>query len=124
MGKRSFVSDFVDLYAANGGVRSVIDTTDWVVDNLSYALGQQFVLTGDIVIRKREIDGRMCVYLVLTTKCGRELSLMALMGVSSLKGYDLENILEDLEYKDFGDSVRVSNDDNGYVITKVDELIY
>lgn len=37
---------------------------------------------------------------------------------------DLENILEDLEYKDFGDSVRVSNDDNGYVITKVDELIY
>lgn len=97
MGKRSFVSDFVNLYAANGGVRSVIDTTDWVVDNLSYALGQQFVLTGDIVIRKREIDGRMCVYLVLTTKCGRELSLMVLMGVSSLKGYDLENILE-VEY--------------------------
>ena len=37
---------------------------------------------------------------------------------------DLENILEDLEYKDFGDSIRVSNDDNEYVITKVDELIY
>ena len=37
---------------------------------------------------------------------------------------DLENILEDLEYKNFGDSIRVSNDDNGYVITKVDELIY
>ena len=37
---------------------------------------------------------------------------------------DLENILEDLEYKDFGDSIRVNNDDNGYVITKVDELIY
>ena len=37
---------------------------------------------------------------------------------------DLENILEDLEYKDFGDSIRVSNDDNGYIITKVDELIY
>ena len=37
---------------------------------------------------------------------------------------DLENILEDLEYKDFGDSIRVSNDDNGYVITKVDELLY
>ena len=38
--------------------------------------------------------------------------------------FDLENILEDLEYKNFGDSIRVSNDDNGYVITKVDELIY
>ena len=37
---------------------------------------------------------------------------------------DLENILEDLEYKNFGDSIRVSNDDNGYIITKVDELIY
>lgn len=38
--------------------------------------------------------------------------------------FDLENILEDLEYKNFGDSIRVSNDDNGYVITKVDELLY
>ena len=37
---------------------------------------------------------------------------------------DLENILEDLEYKNFGDSIRVSNDDNGYIITKIDELIY
>ena len=37
---------------------------------------------------------------------------------------DLENILEDLEYKKFGDSIRVTNDDNGYVITKVDELLY
>lgn len=37
---------------------------------------------------------------------------------------DLENILEDLEYKNFGDSIRVSNDDNGYVITKIDELLY
>ena len=38
--------------------------------------------------------------------------------------FDLENILEDLEYKKFGDSIRVRNDDNGYVITKVDELLY
>ena len=38
--------------------------------------------------------------------------------------FDLENILEDLEYKNFGDSIRVSNDDNNYIITKIDELIY
>ena len=38
--------------------------------------------------------------------------------------FDLENILEDLEYKNFGDSIRVSNDDNGYIITKIDELLY
>lgn len=37
---------------------------------------------------------------------------------------DLENILEDLEYKNFGDSIRVSNDDNGYIITKIDKLLY
>ena len=37
---------------------------------------------------------------------------------------DLENILEDLEYKNFGDSIRVSNDDINYIITKTDELIY
>ena len=38
--------------------------------------------------------------------------------------FDLENILENLEYKNFGDSIRVSNDDNEYVITKIDELLY
>ena len=38
--------------------------------------------------------------------------------------FDLENILEDLEYKNFGDSIWVSNDDNNYIITKIDELIY
>ena len=38
---------------------------------------------------------------------------------------DLENILEDLEYKNFGDSIRVSNDEDiDYTITKIDELIY
>lgn len=37
---------------------------------------------------------------------------------------ELENILEDLEYKNFGDSIRVNNDDNEYVITKVNELLY
>ena len=38
--------------------------------------------------------------------------------------YALETILENLEREEFGKSVRVSNDDNGYVITKIDELIY
>lgn len=39
--------------------------------------------------------------------------------------FDLENILEDLEYKNFGESIRISNnEDMEYTITKVDELIY
>ena len=37
---------------------------------------------------------------------------------------DLENILEDLEYRNFGDSIRISNDDIDYTITKIDELMY
>ena len=38
--------------------------------------------------------------------------------------FDLENILDDLECKKFGDSVRISNDDMDYTITKIDELMY
>ena len=38
--------------------------------------------------------------------------------------YALETILENLEREQFGKSVRVENDDNGYVITKIDKLIY
>lgn len=38
--------------------------------------------------------------------------------------YDLETILDELECKKFGDTVRVSNDYNNYIITKIDELIY
>ena len=38
--------------------------------------------------------------------------------------YDLENILEDLEYKDYGESIRINNDDLEYTITKVNELIW
>lgn len=38
--------------------------------------------------------------------------------------YELENILDDLECKNFGDTIRVNNDDNSYIITKIDELLY
>lgn len=37
---------------------------------------------------------------------------------------DLENILEDLEYRSFGDSIRISNDDVDYTVTKIDELLF
>ena len=36
---------------------------------------------------------------------------------------ELENILEDLEYKNFGDALLVRHNDNKYIITKIDELI-
>ena len=37
---------------------------------------------------------------------------------------DLENILEDLEYRNFGDAIRISNDDVDYTVTKIDELLF
>ena len=36
---------------------------------------------------------------------------------------ELETILEKLEYKNFGESVLVKNNNERYIITKIDELI-
>ena len=36
---------------------------------------------------------------------------------------ELETILEKLEYKNFGESVLVKNNDGRYIITKIDEFI-
>ena len=94
-----FKAEFLRVYETNVRQRSVANSSEWVVDNLSYDLGQEFTLTGKIAIREKDIDGRACVYLVLPTMCGRELSLQSLMGVSSLRGYDLTNKLE-VEYID------------------------
>ena len=38
--------------------------------------------------------------------------------------YELETILQDLEYENFNKSVRVNNNGLEYVITKIDELMY
>ena len=94
-----FKTEFLRAYETNVRQRSVANSSEWVVDNLSYDLGQEFTLTGEIAIREKDIDGRACVYLVLPTMCGRELSLQSLMGVSSLNGYDLVNKLK-VEYID------------------------
>lgn len=58
-----------------------------VVGNNGYTPGQTFVLTGEIAYKTTEINGTKAVYWYLTAEGGVELSLMALMGVSSLKGY-------------------------------------
>lgn len=58
-----------------------------VVGNNGYTPGQTFVLTGEIAYKTTEINGTKAVYWYLAAEGGVELSLMALMGVSSLKGY-------------------------------------
>lgn len=62
-----------------------------IVGNNGYTVGQSFTLTGEIEYKTNEINGTKSVYWVLPTEEGTELSLMALMGVSSLKGYCTDN---------------------------------
>lgn len=96
MGKRNFaesefIKDFIATYTANGGKKSADEMLERTVGTNGYALGQKFTLTGDIIVRERKINGVLNTYLVLTTEEGIDLSLMSLMSVTSLKGYDLEN---------------------------------
>lgn len=86
-----FVKGFLTVYAANGGTKTAEQMLNRTVGSNGYTIGQEFTLTGDIETKVNEINGTKQTYLVLPTKEGTELSLMSLMGVSSLKGYDLEN---------------------------------
>lgn len=86
-----FVKDFLAVYAANGGKKTAEEMLNRTVGSNGYTKGQEFTLTGDIETKVNEINGTKQTYLVLPTNEGTELSLMSLMGVSSLKGYDLEN---------------------------------
>ena len=65
-----------------------------IVGNNGYTVGQSFTLTGEIEYKTNEINGTKSVYWVLLTESGAELSLMSLMGVSSLKGYSTDSAKE------------------------------
>ena len=86
-----FVKNFLAVYTANGGAKTEAEMLNRTVGNNGYTLGQTFTFTGEIKVKENDIDGVKQTYIVLPTEEGTELSLMALMGVSSLKGYDLEN---------------------------------
>lgn len=65
-----------------------------IVGNNGYSVGQSFKLTGEIEYKTTEINETKSVYWVLLAEGGVELSLMSLMGVSSLKGYCVDNTKE------------------------------
>lgn len=65
-----------------------------IVGNNGYSVGQSFKLTGEIEYKNNEINGTKSVYWVLHAEGGVELSLMSLMGVSSLKGYCTDSTKE------------------------------
>lgn len=59
--------------------------------NNGFQLGQTFTLTGEIDYKTSEIGKAKTCYWYLKTVQGVEISLKTLMGVSSLKGYELKN---------------------------------
>lgn len=92
--ENGFVKEFVEKYTAVRGADKVKDLIDRKVGNNGYSLGQQFTFTGKIGYKEQNINGTNTVYIVLFTEENTEISLMSLMGVSSLKGYELEKPVE------------------------------
>ena len=100
--ENEFVKGFIAEYEKHHTADQVSKLKERVVGNNGFTLGQSFTLTGEIKTASRDINGVTQVYIVLPTKEGTELSLMSLMGVSSLKGYEAN-----------GDTVSVEFDANG-----------
>jgi hypothetical protein len=92
--ENDFVKSFMAEYTKVNGAEKAAKLTERVVGNNGYVVGQSFTLTGEIQTKTNTINGVTQVYIILPTKEGTELSLMSLMGVSSLKGYDLTNEIE------------------------------
>lgn len=92
--ENDFVQEFINEYKAVKGDKKAADLLDRTVGNNGYTLGQRFTLTGKIERKTNTINDEKQVYIVLPTNEGTDISLMSLMGVSSLKGYDLENTCE------------------------------
>lgn len=100
---QAFIKNYLDVYKANGGKKSEQDLLDRVVGNNGYQLGVTYTLTGAIVVKTSKINGVAQTAIVLPTEEGVELSLANLMGVSSLKGYDLSGNDNVIEYYDVTD---------------------
>lgn len=92
--EHEFIKNFLNVYAANKGSKTSEELLNQTVGNNGFALGQRDKLTGDIAIKESTIDGKKRTFLVLPTENGNEFSLMSLMGVSSLKGYNLTDAVD------------------------------
>ena len=70
-----------------------------IIGNNGYIIGQQFELTGKIdTVPVTNADGKQTeVYIGLETTTGQWLSLKALMGLSSLRGYVLDGTMTDAQ---------------------------
>lgn len=89
--ENELVKNFLADYKTDKG--DDYDTTRTAGNN-GYSVGQSFTLTGEIDYKRNTINGAKSVYWYLVTEEGAELSLMSLMGVSSPKGYCVDNTKE------------------------------
>lgn len=97
------LKDFQQQYNELHGDRPIDVTKERIVGRNGYFLGQQFHLTGEIYPAPvLDADGKKTgVYLALKTKENIDLSLAALMGVTSLRGYILEGTIKDSKDTEF-----------------------
>ena len=96
--ENEYVKSFVAEYEKHHTAEQVAKLKDRTVGNNGFTLGQTFTLTGEIKTASREINGTTQVYIILPTKEGTELSLMSLMGISSLKGYEANDGIVNVEF--------------------------
>lgn len=88
--ENEFVKSFLAVYEKHHDAKQVAKLKERTVGNNGYTIGQVFTLTGEIATKENEINGVTQVYIILKTKEGAELSLMSLMGISSLSGYKFD----------------------------------
>lgn len=88
--ENEFVKSFLAVYEKSHNAEQIAKLKERTVGNNGYTVGQIFTLTGEIATKENEINGVTQVYIILKTKEGAELSLMSLMGVSSLNGYKFD----------------------------------
>lgn len=88
--ENDFVQSFLTVYEKHHDAKQIAKLKERTVGNNGYTVGQTFTLTGEIAVKENEINGKTQVYIILKTKEGAELSLMSLMGVSSLNGYKFD----------------------------------
>ena len=92
--ENELVKKFLEKYTETRGEDKAKELIGKTVGNNGYAVGQKFTLLGTIDFKEQTINGMKTVYWYLPTKEGTELSLMSLMGVSSLKGYCTDSARE------------------------------
>lgn len=90
--ENDLVKSFLEKYTEVRGQKKADELADKVIGNNGYEIGQQFTLLGTVDFKEQTINETKTVYWFLPTKEGVDLSLMSLMGVSSLKGYSNESV--------------------------------